>query len=438
MSSRRHFIRSSFCAAILLCTLTVVAAAQEQQSAKNVIREDRVIAGGPKESMEVRHLVLCGTNQEIGQTLAQIAQERYRVKAEASVDPLRTRAQRRYIQKHFPILHERMQGVAASFGHRLDDDAWNHSGLGFIELHAGCSVLYLPPRCTSLGTGIVSRDYDFTTGSIQFGPLPPGMLHPTARPYLLELHPDHGYSSVAMVAYDLLSGVIDGMNSEGLTVALLADDELLSKYRMEPTGGPAAGLGALQTLRLLLDTCATAAEAKEALLETKQYYEYIPVHYLVADRFGNAFVWEYSQSHNKEFIVENPDQPLVTTNFSLHRYLHNHKPPSAEQAKKVCARYCLLTDQLAAHSGKMSEEFIKETHKKVDAVQPKSKASPRPPGRTLWHALYYPEQRRVQISFYLRDEPVPDHPNKVKIVRSDYLEFRLTGDDGPKARSVRR
>ena len=40
-------------------------------------------------------------------------------------------------------------------------------------------------------------------------------------------------------------------------------------------------------------------------------------------------------------------------------------------------------------------------------------------------ALYFPEQRKVQVSFYLRDEPAADQPGKTKIVRSDYLEFSL-------------
>jgi hypothetical protein len=47
-------------------------------------------------------------------------------------------------------------------------------------------------------------------------------------------------------------------------------------------------------------------EAKQAQMATKQYYEYVPVHYLIADRNGNAFVWEYSKSHNKEYVVERP------------------------------------------------------------------------------------------------------------------------------------
>jgi hypothetical protein len=408
-----------------------IAALAQQPSGKETVRDDRVIAGSPKDSMEVRHLVLKGSNEDIGRALAKLAAERYQVKPMPSEQRLTTGAQRRYIEKQFPILHERMRGVASAFGKRLDDDAWNHSGLGFMNLRAGCSVFYLPAKYTTRGTGIVSRDYDFTTGGM-FGPLQPGTLHPTARPYLVELHPDRGYASVAMVAYDLLSGVLDGMNSEGLTVALLADDELMARYPMEPTAGPAVGLGVLQTARLLLDTCGSVAEAKEALLQTKQYYEFIPVHYLIADRFGNAFIWEFSHAHNKGYIIENPDRPLVTTNFSLHRYLSKSLPPSAEQAKKVCPRYCTLMEQLGDHPGKMSEEFIKTTHRQVDAARP-TVAGKRPPERTFWHALYYPEERRVQVSYYLRDEPVASEPNRVNIVRSDYVEFQLAKTETVKA-----
>jgi hypothetical protein len=415
---------SRFALALVLGAVTALVFAQEKQPSSCVER-DCVIAGTPQDSLEVRHLILRGSNTEIGKALAQIAQERYQVRLLPSEDALRTRAQRRYLEKNYPILYDRMRGVAASFGRPLEDDHWNYSWLSISDLRAGCSVIHLPPNCMSSGTSLVSRDYDFTTGSFGGGPLAAGKLHPTARPYLVELHPDRGYPSIAMVAYDLLSGVLDGMNSEGLTVALLADDELIAKSQMEPTGAPQAGLGVLQVPRMLLDTCANVEEAKDLLLQTKQYYEAVPVHYLIADRFGKAFIWEHSFGHNREFIIENPNLPLVTTNFSLHRHLEKDRPPSAEQARKVCPRYCLLTESLAQHPGKMSEEFIKQTHQKVDAVQPKSPISLRPPNRTFWHALYCPEERRLRISFYLRDEPAPEDPNKVRIIRSSYQEFRL-------------
>ena len=388
-------------------------------------KQERVIAGSPSDSMEVRHLVLAGTNEEIGRALAEIARERFQAKMERSNDVVRTRATRHYIEKTYPILYERMRGVAAAYGQSIDDDSVDHSGLNVTEIHAACSIVHLPPQATADGKSVISRDYDYSTGSLNFGFLPPGMLHPTSRPYLLELHPDHGYASIAMVAYDLLSGVLDGMNSEGLTVSLALDDELFTKYQMEPVLATAPGLGEVQMLRLLLDTCATVDEAKEALLTTKQYYGFVPVHYLIADRFGRSFVWEYSQAHNKEFIIENPGRPLVMTNFSLNKHLDQGAPPTADEARGVCKRYALLTEQLAIAPGSITEEFLRNTHRKVDAKAAPAADQSRPPIRTFWHALYYPEERRVKFSFYLHDEPLADHPGNVRVVRSDYLEFRL-------------
>jgi hypothetical protein len=403
---------------------TILIALLLAASASALQREERVIAGGPADSLEVRHLVLRGTNEEIGRALAEIAQERYGVRAERAADPLRTRAQRRYIESAFPILAERMRGVAAAFGHTPGDDAWDHSQLAFTELEAGCSIVHLPRQATADGQSVVSRDYDFSTGSLSFGFLEPGKLHPTARPYLLELHPDRGYASMAMVAYDLLSGVLDGMNSEGLTVSIAMDDEIFEKHKIEPTLGTTAGLAELQTLRLLLDTCATVEEAKEALLRTKQYYQYIPVHYLVADRSGNAFVWEYSEAHNKEYILENPGQPLVMTNFTMHKYMDGDHPPTADLARATCKRYAFLSDKLAATPTGITEAAIRQTHQKVDAQAPAKANATRPPERTFWHVFYYPEQRRAKFSYYLRDDGD-------RIVRSDYLEFRLDATNPP-------
>ena len=381
-------------------------------------KEERVIAGGPTDSMEVRHLVLRGTNEEIGRALAEIARERYGVHAEKSSDPIRTRAQRRFVETNYPILAERIRGVAAAFGHQPGDDSWDDSSLGFTELRAGCSIVHLPGSMTADGKSVVSRDYDYSTGNLFFGFLQPGMLHPTARPYLLELHPDHGYASIAMVAYDLLSGVLDGMNSEGLTVTMAMDDEMFTKYKIEPLYGPGTGLNEVQTIRMLLDTCANVEEAKEALLRTKQYYAYVPVHYLIADRFGHSFVWEYSEAHNKEYIIDSPGKPLVLTNFSLNKHMDGSNPPTAELARATCTRYAFLADTLAASPAGITEASMRAIHRKVDAEAPARPDAKRPPVRTFWHAFYYPEERRVKFSYYLRDEGT-------QVVRTDYQEFRL-------------
>ncbi len=389
----------------------------------NVVQEDRVIAGGPGDSLEVRHLVLRGTNEQIGRALAEIAKERYGVRLERARDTGQARAQRTFLERNYPILLDRMRGVAGAFGKSIEDDDWDFQGLGFTDLRAGCSIVHLPPSSTADGKSVVSRDYDFTTGALSFGFLPPGMLHPTSRPYLLELYPDKGYASIAMVAYDLLSGVLDGINSEGLTVTLAMDDEIFSGGSPEPTRGPAVGLGELQTLRLLLDTCATVEEAKQTLMATKQYYQYVPIHYLIADRHGNAFVWEYSQTHNKEYVVESPGQPLVMTNFTLHTRLEDGRPPSPDKARATCKRYAYLREKLA--TGKLDDKTIRSVHQNVDAQMSQAADPSHPPERTFWHAFYYPEDRRVRLSYYLRDEPYPGNERLVHPVMTDYLEFRL-------------
>lgn len=413
-----------FAALMALAALTAGGIAGGRSDDGSVLREDRVIAGSEQDFMIVRHVVLKGTNQAIGKALGDIARERHAAAPVASRDPVRTRAQRHYVEKNYPILFDRMRGVAAAFGKRVDDDAWRFSGLDYAHFSFGCSVIHFPPGLTAAGSSIVSRDYDFTTGNP--GGIPPkrGTLAVTARPYVIEMQPDRGYRSLAVCCYDLLSGVLDGINSEGLTVALLADDETIEKFGFEPSGPDSVGLGSLQVLRMLLDTCANCEEAKEALLTTKQYYEFVPVHYLIADRNGKSFVWEYSQAHNREYIIENPGKPLVTTNFSLHRHLDNAKPPAAKAVTKVCPRYCILTEQLDAHPEKLTVDLIKETHKLVDATR-NATLPGRLPNRTLWHALYFPEQRRMQISFYLKDVPEAGQAGKTKIVRSDYMEFGL-------------
>jgi predicted choloylglycine hydrolase len=417
--------RRARCAlAALIAAVSPVPAAAQGAADRAAVVSEKTIAGGPQDALLVRHLLLRGSNEAIGRALTAIAKERYLTAPPASADPFRARVQRRYIEKSYPILYERMRGVAAAFGKRVDDDAFNFSGLSFVHIRAGCSVVYFPPATTATGSGLLSRNYDFSTGTLEGRLPPPDERGATAHPYVLELHPDRGHASIAMTAYDLLNGAIDGINSEGLTVALLADDELMSKYEMEGTGEKeAVGLGVLQTVRLLLDTCATVAEAKEALLTQKQYYEFIPVHYLVADRHGDAFVWEYSPSHNREYIVEDPGRPLVTTNFSLHRHLEEGRPPSIAKARDLCPRYCALLTAIGEPKA-VTVDVVKEAHRAVDATRPARAGMAT--GRTLWHALYEPEKRTVQISFYLRDETGAD--GKPRIVRSDYLPFALATD----------
>src|SRR6185369_13942666 len=78
-------------------------------TAKAAVEKDEVIAGSPKDSLEVRHLVLRGTNEQIGRALAEIAKERYGVKVDKAADPVQVRAQRKFLERNYPALLDRMR-----------------------------------------------------------------------------------------------------------------------------------------------------------------------------------------------------------------------------------------------------------------------------------------------------------------------------------------
>jgi hypothetical protein len=114
----------------------------------------------------------------------------------------------------------------------------------------------------------------------------------------------------------------------------------------------------------------------------------------------------------------------VTTNFMLHRHPDLSKLPEEENRLGHFNRFRDMQKRLKEHSGKFDRTFIIDTNRRVAQTAP-----PLPdisvPSRTLWHALYYPEQRRLEIDFYLGDEADPTAHNRVNIRRSGYIEFTL-------------
>ena len=152
----------------------------------------------------VRHLTMHGTNFQIGHKLAELAIERYgRSPTHYTANPIYARARRMYFQRNYPIHWERVRGVAAAFGLDPDDDGYDLTTLWYnldMPLPApGCSVVYYPPSTTAGGRGYLSRNYDFSIGTmaeVMQMPLPPEVkdqLSPVmSEPYIMEWYPEDG------------------------------------------------------------------------------------------------------------------------------------------------------------------------------------------------------------------------------------------------------
>lgn len=418
-------------------------------------QHERTVVDGAQHQMYVRHLTLRGTNYEIGRRIGEIARQRHGRNADTHLrgDPRYVRVRRHYIQQSYPMLWERMRGVAAAFGLDAHDDHYDFSILFYgVDMPQGsdargippigCSVVYYPPTTTANGSAYLSRNFDFSIGSIAdvFGlPVSGGSkLEPMVRhPYVLELHPtDGGYASIAIQAYDLLSGTVDGMNEAGLVVSLMADEEAMGQiHELHPGAAQAIGLHELQVLRYLLDTCATVDEAKDALLMVKQYYQLVPCHYMIGDRHGNSFVYENSTGRNVQYLVDGHGQPQIVTNFQLYR----HRADAAMQGQELTLglnafwRYHTLADLLEQQEGRIGEEAMKANNACVSVHQMFKRLGNHPAeasiaagilARTLWHSLYNLEARTVAFDFYLGETR---NERGSQEYRSGYIEFALEG-----------
>ena len=377
--------------------------------------------------MQVHHVVLAGDQAEIGRELARIASERHGTAPAPTNDPRRTRARRTYFERNYPAHLERMRGAAEHFGTDLENDDVVLSSLSFGFSRPGCTVVFYPPDTTALGRGVLSRNFDFTTGTMDGRRPGEDDVAVVSSPYVLELYPDEGYASLSICAYDLLGGVVDGINSEGLTVALLADDEMMARGDVYPHRGAQVGYGVLQVGRFLLETCANVEEAKQALLEAKLYYTSIPCHYIVADRHGESFVWENSPAMSVGYVIEGDGGPQVTTNYMQHLHPDPEDLPAESHRLGSFNRTRTLRERMAAHDGRFDLEFIRANNACVSATDPPP-APPRAPGRTLWHALYFPEERRMEVDFYLGESA--GDGGETSIRRSGYLSFGLREGGG--------
>lgn len=393
----------------------------------------------------LRHVKLSGTNYDIGKQLAEInianhgdTLEKHRVP-----DPVYARARREYFQNHYPIYWERMQGVAAALGADPHDDHYDFSAMWHnVDLppRPGCSNAFYPPTHTATGHTYLSRNYEFSTGP--FAEVVGMELDSATRaqmkammgePYIMEWQPtDGGYASWTVHVNDVLGGAFDGINSAGLAVALMADEEAMGQL-YEPQGGfvQAIGVGELQIVRLLLDTCATVEEAKQTLLTIKQYYTYVPCHYMIADVSGNSFIYENSTGRNRSIIVDGGGHPQVCTNHQVYNQEISEEPELTLQTNSQW-RYATLQNRVSAqqqytvadmrdNSDSVGvKHLVKEMLKSPDFLSVAANVN----SRTLWYSLYDLTDLTVEIDFYLNSHVTED--GEYHEERSQIFKFKVS------------
>ena len=141
-------------------------------SNKVILKNEVILEKQSDTYMEVRHIVLKGSNEEIGKALADIAQKDYDIKLmNVSSESLTKRSE--YIQKNYPILFERMKGVAQSFA--LSDNRYSDTSTLYYDAKVltDCSLITYPKAVTTNRHTLVARNQDFyKVGLSEFVGLP--------------------------------------------------------------------------------------------------------------------------------------------------------------------------------------------------------------------------------------------------------------------------
>jgi len=207
---------------------------------------------------------------------------------------------------------------------------------------------------------------------------------------LLISRPENGYASLAMVDISYLgysaartplddpSALVDawripfdGMNEKGLAVGMMAVDRANG---MSGEGRPL--VGELGIMRMVLDR---AADVREALALMASYDIELadpPIHYLMADRGGDAAVVEYMDGSMT--VIRNTEPWLVSTNFIL-----TDVPAASRDG--VCPRY-------AYASRALSKGAVADGNAAMDILSAVSQPS------TRWSALYDLEEATMELA----------------------------------------
>ncbi|MDP2928193.1 MAG: C45 family peptidase [Candidatus Omnitrophota bacterium] len=424
----------------LLCFLLLfyfIAGSGTGALAKNgnptIATNEVILAKEPDTYLEIRHIVLRGSNEEIGKALGDIAQEWLGIKTLVHyAGPIYADARRQYMEKNYPILLERMKGVAKSYGLSPTDNTYVTSGLYYDIAPFGCSAAFFPASSTSNGHSLVGHNVDFHTATMRemLGmERVEGEHNLYSRNFVMELYPDKGYPSIVVGALDLLNGLQGGMNSEGLVVTMLSDDLSTPNTDPNPLGDDTGGLNALQLNRLILDTCATVDEAKVTILNNKLVVGFIPAHLQICDRSGKSFIFDTAPGNLSYHYTENNGQPQAITNHAVFLYPDASKFPSytSKGTYNTFYRYVKLTDYIKGHQGKFSPDDVREAMSLAYAhTTDIAEWSVDPlPHRTLWTMLYDINERSIEVKFYLKDGPIDSSTGDPELVFTEPFKFKL-------------
>ncbi len=388
--------------------------------------------------MEWRHIVLKGNNTQIGMAQAEIALRDYGVKSLTRyADPVYGKARQTYMDRNYPMMRERMKGIAMAYGLSSDNASFDTITLPYDMGSLACSMIYFPPQTAANGHAITSRNLEWflVPMDLYLNRTENATGNSTStRNFLLEIYPDQGYSTIAIGTSDL-NIVIDGLNSAGLGISLLVDEGMEPVLKMPLSGDRSSGIMSAQMSRLVLDTCKSVEEAKIAFLANKEYFPMAGVHYMVYDSQGNSAIIEWNRTDGNLYFTDgNRSKPNIMTNHPMFIFSnYTSKDMQREgllplnDAYDTFNRYVRLDNFTSSHVGKFSEEDAAAALREVFANKMVMvEGAPKPlPINTIYNVILDLNERSLNVKFYLKNGPFDPDTDETTSVFTPYMTFKM-------------
>ncbi|MGA9097352.1 MAG: C45 family autoproteolytic acyltransferase/hydrolase [Methanotrichaceae archaeon] len=404
-----------------------------------IVKDEIIIPMENGTMMEWRHIVLKGNNTQIGMALGEIAQKDYGVTSlKKYADPIYGKARQEYMARNYPTMRDRMKGIAMSYGLSQDNATFDTTTLPYDVGSLACSMVYFPPETTLNGHAITSRNMEWYLVPIDvyLGKIDKGTGKSMfTRNFLIEIYPDHGYSTMAIAGMDLNS-VIDGLNSEGLGISALEDEGMEPALEMPMAGDRNSGIMGSQITRLVLETCRTVEEAKVAFLANKEFLPIGAFHYMVYDSQGNSAIVEWNKSDGNLYFTDgNGNKPNIMTNHPMYIYSKYGLEDLSEEKNLIMYddpydtfnRYITLYNIISSHDGKFSDEDAANVLSSVEGntvIQAEGAMKPLPIN-TIWNVILDLTDRSMKVKFFLKKGPVDKATNKSTLIFTPYLAFKM-------------
>lgn len=392
-----------------------------------ILKNEIVVPKAADEYLEVRRLVVKGSDFEIGKDLAKIGMEEYEIELDKYQSPVYGKARQNYMKRNFPALAERALGVAHAFNLDPKNTEYDTTVLPFDLGDIACSAIYFPGSLTENNHPCVCRNLDWYEASVS--DLESALMGIKGKPSrkslsritAIEFYPDDGYSAVQLGSHDLLNPPMDGVNEKGLFVTILTDLQGL-KTPMSFGGAIDTGMSFPQLTTLILNKCATVEEAKFEILQQRVYFPFRAQHFLIGDKDGNVTLFEIDGNSGLYYFIDGiPNQPFIVTNHSMHIYPEPSKFPEYDPKEdyNTFNRWNRLNNYIKNHEGVFTKEDMFEAMSLVYShyKDPMAAGGSFPfTERSMYTYVADIPEKKIEVKFYRKDGPPSDGTGEPSII----------------------